>query len=265
MADLPDLDTTAISFVAFWNAIDQGGVDAIDPEDCLSDGAIQEYTLYDNGWEGEYTLPGTGNDATVRVKSDGWFVAYLDRTEVYTQTVGDPSNIPGPWDVLFDWTNPSSTVSDLENNTLERSINALAQELDNWDDILYVDSDVGLYDYWVSDADEYVLFSDHINDQGSTVELGFLYSSKVIHKAVVAGALQLASGSSGRKGWITWLPSGVNVDVVNFNAEDTRWGSYETTADMPDADTEYQTDHVATAYYNGSHSNPNHLIWSSDA
>lgn len=98
MAELPDIDTSNVSHIAYFNAIDDGGVTTIDPEEVTSAPGIQDYTLYDNGLEGTFNLQETYDDisladstvfpeATFRVKSDGWMVVYLDQYANFNRLV----------------------------------------------------------------------------------------------------------------------------------------------------------------------------------
>lgn len=118
MATLPDIDTSQVSFIGYWNAIEQGGVDEAnwDPMDTSSYSNVQTVESYDNGIQGDVTLPNNGRTARYRVKTDGWVVAWIDRTEDTILNVSSPSHPFGPWDVTY-WTphNPGevSTLGDV--------------------------------------------------------------------------------------------------------------------------------------------------------
>jgi hypothetical protein len=273
MAVLPDLDTTQISFIAFWNAIDQGGVSSIDPEDALSDGRINSYTLYDNGWEGSYSLPNISRSVTVRVKSDGWLIAYMDQTEDFTLDTGSPPH--GPWDILNDWTDYQtgsgslSAISDLQTNNLERCIQSLYSNLGNSESITYNSSDVDLYDYLYNSAGEYVLYSSTLSAysyENKSDTQAFLYSSKTIHHGVIVGAGYRENKCNVD---IDWDPSGNNVAVIDTisSGGGDGFGTYDTTADIGTADTEHETYLQADSNFhpNVAGLQVNHLIWSSDA
>lgn len=175
MSTLPDLDTSNISFIAFWNAINDGEVSSIDPEEALSDGSIEEYTLYDNGWEGLYSL--SNRVITVRVKSDGWFVAYIDRTDNYAQDRDmSITAVSGHYDVL------NGLNSSLDNNGLESSIESLQAELSVG--TFFQATDVGLY-YYPAPATNITRLYSYDGSSGGTH--GFLYSSADLHYAVAMG------------------------------------------------------------------------------
>lgn len=96
MADLPDIDTSKVSLVAYWNAITDGGAnsDNFDPGETTSTPAFRNTTVYDNGVQADIDLDDVlasnflepqSEDVTnfkCRVKSDGWFVVWSDRTVI---------------------------------------------------------------------------------------------------------------------------------------------------------------------------------------
>lgn len=146
MSDLPDLDTSQISFIAYWNAIDDGGVSSIDPEDVIADGNINEYTLYDNGVHIDRYSIGP-REIEARIKSDGWIIAYLDRTNNPATNTSPPPS--GPWDIISDWETRSVNSGQ---NKLSRAIDGLQSEFTNASQITFSYSDVGLYNYEYPDA-----------------------------------------------------------------------------------------------------------------
>lgn len=181
MAELPDLDKSSISFVAFWNAIDQGGVTSIDPEETTSNANMVSYTLYDNGLTGVYDAPHLSRDISFRVKSDGWMVAYIDRRESFGKDQGSKSNIEGPWGVV-QWSDIHGN-SDSVQNTLERAIYDLHLEFSNSDSMSYASADVGLYNYEYDTATTLSHLSSRVSGGGNRgsynydESAGFTYSS----------------------------------------------------------------------------------------
>lgn len=188
MATLPDINTDEVSFLAYWNAIDQGGVDSIGPEETLEDSDIVDYTLYDNGWEGKYSLY-DGREASVRVKNDGWFVVYIDDSESFDENVTDNDLIRGPWDIIYNWTQESST-GDMTNGALFRVIESLQSYLSA--DPTYDSSKVGLYNYDFGSATTvtHLSASDKVSNlEGETYSYGFSYTSETeISYAVATGS-----------------------------------------------------------------------------
>ena len=187
MADLPDLDTGNISYVAYWNAIDDGGVNSIDAEDALSDGNIQSYTLYDNGFECTYETF-TGRNCTARVKSDGWFVAYFDRSGSYGES-GNADNLRGYWDLANAWNSPGNST--LGNHTLERVINSLQANLSNSGAVSYSSDDVALYNYAHPESTASTLGSIYHGTTTLSKSGEFSYTSETtIHAAVAFGSYE---------------------------------------------------------------------------
>lgn len=211
MSTLPDLTTSNIGYISYWNAINSGGVGSITASDALSDSNISSYTLYDNGWEGKYTINfsvGGSRDITVRVKQDGWFVAYTDRTNNY-QTNNTGSKTNGYYDIAHDWTNHGSensggtTISAMPVNTLERSIHSLQSQLSNSGSITYSSSDVGLYNYEYTSATTTTIMGSSVGTHGSFTS-GVLYTSGVTNYYIAAVGSMNGSGSSGRSSNLTF-------------------------------------------------------------
>jgi hypothetical protein len=185
MADLPDLDTNEIGYLAYWNAVEDGGVNTIEPEEALTDNQVSEYTIYDNGWEGTYVLDQAGRHssadnrrAKARVKNDGWIVVYMDRTEDYQTDASYP--IHGHWDVVRRWTDgygyrsSTSDQPDLYDNQLATSLESLVNNLENSDSISYDTSAVGLYNFEYSEAEATTALTV---GSDSTVSPSFTYTS----------------------------------------------------------------------------------------
>jgi len=150
MADLPDLNKNDISFIAYWNAIDQGGVSSIDPSEVTSASEFTGGVYYDNGIEGYFTLT-NGRQATVRIKNDGWLIAYLDTEESYATEVSDVDLIRGHHDLIHDW-DTSDSAGSTSPNTLTRAVSTLKDEFSNSGSMAYGDSQVSLYNYQFSGA-----------------------------------------------------------------------------------------------------------------
>ena len=173
MPDLPDLPTSNISFIAYWNAIDDGEVTGIDPETALSDPNINEYTIYDNGIDIDSYTTVTGREAQARIKTDGWVIAWFDQTADYKKVDSLSKEPPrGPWELAnspWQW-----SVPDLNNHTLERVIHSLQSNLDKSAGILYTDTDVGLYYYEDESADAVTFMASSAQ---TTKTCGFSYTS----------------------------------------------------------------------------------------
>lgn len=146
MADLPDLDTTTISFVAYYNIIEQEGDDQWEADQVLSAPGIESYTLYDNGVEGEFTIV-TGRTVGFRAKNDGWIITYMDRTQNYADT-GEPRGYQDLANNYVDDTGPGY----FHQHSLERAINQMRAQSDGSSNHNYSHNKTGLYNYEYSDA-----------------------------------------------------------------------------------------------------------------
>lgn len=165
MADLPDIDTSDVSFIAYWNAIEQGGsVDDSnwDPGETLSYNAISSSTTYDNGVNGTISLQ-HNRTANFRAKDDGWIVAYLDRQEDLEQDAS--YHPPGPWDIMRGWAvgiqdtiyssdageEPHTQRGTFNLDALTNIVQGLFQETSVYGEtnVSFSASDVGMYNYEV--------------------------------------------------------------------------------------------------------------------
>ncbi len=238
MSDLPDLPTDNISYIAYWNAIDDGGVGSIDPEDVLSDGNINSYTLYDNGIQIDSYSTVVGRNCKARVKSDGWVIAYFDRTEeLVTKEFQHPN---GWWDIANDW-GVVTSASSYTNNSLERVISQLQTNLSNSGTIQYNPSDIALFNYEHPDATNLTGMSlPSANRDTNSLSGGFSYTSDTtIHAAVAVGSAYSESGD-----WVTVTFEGLSIASCDPNEGDKK-GTYHGSIDLlgegviPDPGTEY--------------------------
>jgi len=248
MSELPDLDTGNIGFIGFYNIIDQGNFSGDwTVDEVLDDSNIISYTLYDNGIEGVYSLA-TGREAGFRVKSDGWFMAYIDRSNSYG-TESSSENIRGYWDIARDWTS-SSGSSTIATHTLERAIYNLKEQLDNKAGIAYNSSDVGLYNFEYENATNTVCFSANVSRGGDynseSQQAGFSYTGPTDIKFMAA-----AGSNSGQD-----HPSGGSGGNANFEGVTMVSGraqNKEGVIDIiarglaPNSGTEYQSKIVANS------------------
>jgi hypothetical protein len=150
MASLPDLNTSNVGFIAYYNVIDDGGASSIDPEDMLTDGNINSYTLYDNGFVADYNNPINSLPVTVRAKTDGWVTAHTSRQETYSFGGGVSNtftDVQGWYNFATGDEDDSNVNPDLSQNALERSIYSLQSNLSNTNSFVYSTADVSLYNY----------------------------------------------------------------------------------------------------------------------
>lgn len=191
MANLDDLDTTGIGIIAFWNALDHWtgpGAKEIDPTDCIGVFSDGDYDLYDNGIEG-YKPLGSGRYFHARVKSDGWMVAWIDRTNTYgiDKGVADfgEDGYKGYYDILYNWATGSANISTTQ-TYLSYLISQLYNALSNKADFDYSDANVGHYCYEYPNANVLTLCSlqrTNVNNANS----GWNESSKTAYIQYTSG------------------------------------------------------------------------------
>jgi len=194
MANLPDLNPAEIGIIAFWNALDHWkgtGVQSIDPTDCIS--VFDEYDVYDNGIQGWKSLV-SGRHFNARVKTDGWMVAWIDRTNTFAypnkpvDEFGENAH-KGYYDILYEWISFSSNVS---STTLSYLISQLYNALSNKADFNYSNEDVGHYCYEYPDASVITLISLVANKQTKTGYLQYTEGTTLYYAAVTgAGRLNV--------------------------------------------------------------------------
>lgn len=259
MSTLPDINTSNVGYIAYWNALNHG-VGSINSSDVLSDSNIQNYTLYDNGFTAQYSSI-NGRTITVRVKQDGWFVAYIDRTNNFTPT--NSSKIRGYWDIINDWSTTGNSNT-FPNNTLERSIHSLQSQLSNSGSITYNSSDVGLYNYEYTSATTSTGFSSN-SSNGSTETSGLIYTSGTTVDYAVAAGVATRHYYGGSTATAESLFNG--VEICNSSQSDPNYGSVNLLSNglIPNSQTEYDaslvSNHISSGF-NGT-TNCNVLtIWS---
>jgi len=204
MAILPDLDPTQIGVIAFWNAhdhrVDPTSGAVIDPTDVL--GVLDSYTLYDNGIDGMINSYGPMSNINVRVKNDGWIIAWVDRTNTYQQ-IADPYTARGYYDLIYNWkqkytsydgTNYSITNITTDTNTLIEIINNLYNQLSNKANFSFVKSDVGTYCYEFPDIST-ITFADKVNN-GSAQANYYLYFKWIITSGTSVKYIALVGSGS---------------------------------------------------------------------
>lgn len=192
MAQLPDIDTTNVSFLAYWNATNHG-VDNIAPSDVTNDSSVATVEVYGNGLQGDYTLP-DGNVARYRVKEDGWFVVWMDRSEAFTtESTSLDESVYGPWSMVSAWEDDYSppSGSPLE---LDKAIESLQSQLSNSGSITLDYSDIGLYNYEYNTSTALTVLGAANTDLGATSH-GLSYTSgTTINWAVGFGSANVSDG-----------------------------------------------------------------------
>jgi len=148
---LPDINTDNVSWIAFWNHLDNGA-SSITPSDATS--AMDSSDSYSNGVEGIITVSFSNIsnlDIAVRVKDDGWIIAWLDRTENYYSNNSLLNAKHGQQDIFGDHSgSPKGGANDIRTQfqtILERRVKELRDALSNSGASTYNASDVSHYNY----------------------------------------------------------------------------------------------------------------------
>ena len=178
MANLPDINTADVGIIAFWNAHDHlsNGADTIDPTDCT--GIFTSYSVYDNGLNG-YIDPnakgwgGSGRYINVRVKNDGWTIAWIDRTNTYfypskLSTDFGESEHKGYYDILWDWFQYSANINS-SYSTLSNMLYRLYDALSNKASFGFASTDVGHYCYEFTNANVLTLLDHQVPSGSGTI------------------------------------------------------------------------------------------------
>lgn len=198
MATLPDLSTGDIGFIAYWNAIDQGGVGDIEPDEVLNSSLVNSHTIYDNGIEGDADLDLSYNNDTVtfRVKEDGWMVVYMDRTNEFNQNVSNGGSVSNWVNIISDWSESfggGELNNPISQNRLTYVLDDLRQQFTNSGSMTYNDSDVSLYNYEYSTSTTVSLL---LKQDNSNFTAGFSYTAGTTLNWVAATGSQSQSNPS---------------------------------------------------------------------
>lgn len=185
---LPELDTSNIGWIAYWNFLDNGGT-SIDPMEAAS--GFNTYTEYSNAIEGTLDLTFSKADTRViqgRVKDDGWFVVWMDRSYGgdFTQESNGGDMSHGPHDLIYNW--DVDSTPDISASTLGRRLNSLYQNLSNSAEATWNYSDVGIYNYGLSGATTVSMPYRQYGSDGSVTMTVQPASSVEIHQAYAFAA-----------------------------------------------------------------------------
>lgn len=300
MTELPDIDTADVSFIGYYNVIDQGGVSTIDPETALTADRIVEYTLYDNGWEADFEFRNK-RLATARMKSDGWVAVYFDRTENLSGTTSedgdqflrnerDRGEYQGPFDIINNWnawdsydtgsgTEVDRTYPNVEFDYSEMHA-AIADIVDNLDSTVDFDyEDVGIYNYQHEAASATTFLWNYIVGSHSAdyVEDGtpygrYLYTDGtdiLEHLVVGCGTTTSNDNSRGPYGNEVSFEEQAMINTGGADQDDVdqgvQMGCFDVLAEelAPDAGTEYESYTDGDANTQNPHYTPawiNHLV-----
>jgi len=222
MADLSDLDTTQIGIIAFWNALDHrvvAGIGDVDPTDCIA--IFDGYDVYDNGIEG-YKALGSGRYFHARVKTDGWIVAWIDRTNTFAYPDGSfgEDGRKGYYDIIFDWRGLYSSNISSTQTTLSYLISLLYNALLNKTEFTYANTDVGHYSYEFTLANVLTLMDVLIVYPGGNTKIGKVQyaTGTTLYYIAVAGYAYGSSG--GRWGEVKFAGNTITTGMNKYGAAD---------------------------------------------
>ena len=178
MATLPDLETTEISWIGYWNFLDAGGSE-IDPYETVS--AMDAAESYENGVDGVISMGMYHKNrlVNVRVKKDGWIIAWLDDTFEIGTKLNEPPD--GPYDVIDDWTDENTPPAP-DHSNLHDAISKLHEELSNSAEATLESGDVALYPYHQPEADYVTWFSIDEKTEGDITPT----SDTTLHECLIA-------------------------------------------------------------------------------
>ena len=261
MSPLPDLDTMAIGPIVFWNFLDNSSDAELDPTEVLDHGDINSWETYDNGVEGTMWNPTSNRNCNFRVKADGWFITWFDRTNEYIQHTGTGNPPSGYWDVLYNLRSHGGGTNPLPDTTLGERINSLRQRLSNSSSATFSHSDTGMYCYEFPNANTFTMaYEQHSRTGGNynryAFDGGMSYSSNVTrfyHSVFGSGYSDNGNVDSNFAG----------IKLFNTPEYGSECGSIDAISNnlMPSAGTVYNNHGgVDGSYYNHAHGKMTHFV-----
>lgn len=258
MVSMPGLDTSEVGIVAFWNAIFQGGVSSIDPKEQAVKDWFDTYNEYDNGLEGIKTQGYAnleGVDFNVRIKDDGWIVAWTDRTNNYYKKIRSRDQetfMKGYYDILRDWTDYKSNINP-DQHVLAYLINSLASQLSNWGDMTWDWADVMIYCYEYPEATSMTQVSLQVQKGEKSGSVAYTSGTTRYYHAAV--------GSTRGEDPYPGVSSFAGIELTRVTDDIPMCGAMDVIAEeaMPNPNTSY-TALVSAEYYDTSYSAQAHLM-----
>lgn len=249
MASLPDLDTTNIAFIGFWNFLDHSSETSLDPSEVLAHKNVESYEKYDNGVQGTMTAIGHGyRTVEFRVKADGWIMVWFKRSSENYYTNQNPE--PSYADLISNYR--AGSVDTFPTTTLTRSINALRSQLSNGGTATFNHGDCGHHSYEFPNANTWTMMAEGGRNYGY-LSAGLSYSgSTTRHYHAVLGATNYSSANGDdvcKCGF-----EGVTLAQEDYNSDQST-GVVDVLADnlMPASNTVYRNDGRVYDHYGDSY------------
>lgn len=198
MSDLPDLNTDSIGYIAYWNALENGNVGEFDPSEVVNSDNVNSYQAFDNGVHITSYTSVTGREISCRAKTDGWIIAYMDRTNDFAVTTSQ-DNVRGYIDIVNDWTSYQS-FGGPGNHTLERAIYDLASQASNFGSMTYNASDVSLFNYEYPNATGTTILHESIGWSENGDKTMYHTNTSNVLFGVTGGTSDDQSGNGGGNG-----------------------------------------------------------------
>jgi hypothetical protein len=183
MAVLPDIDTSNVGLMAYYNILDETVTNDFNPVDAISAPGVLSYEQFDNGIKGKYDIGrGEFRAANYRVKSDGWVVVWINRERNYVTDTRDSDKLKLLTDLL---TNPeelpiTGSFNDTEGVTvISELFNEINQETDA--NASFDSNDVSWYSYEFDSATSLQILDKRVT---GAEEYSFSYPSTISNLSV---------------------------------------------------------------------------------
>lgn len=177
MATLPDLPTSRVGVVAYYNLSDNGSI-SYDLQNLTELGSVGSYQQYDNGVIGTYEIDFSLRSSrflNFRAKTDGWVVVWIDDEEsFYGFADANNSYNRNIIDFFGDW--PGDGINSLGNYHCIDVVGDLATAADS--SLNFSNEDVSIYSYSYPDSTNIVTFGS--SDAGG--DKTFSYTSTIDRK-----------------------------------------------------------------------------------
>lgn len=209
---LPDINTAGVSWMAYWNFLDNGA-DSINPSEATS--AMTSSEQYSNGVDGTIgiTLGNTpSRAANCRVKDDGWIIVWISDDVKNEGVQADKGgNLYGPIDIINDWTKPQESPAN--GNVLANKIKELKLALGNESYSQFNHSDVGIYNYENPNATNFFFAGRHDRENNTNSATVTPSSDVELHEVFLTGAGNNGNGYDDIAA--TFNPNMENVDLID--------------------------------------------------